>query len=187
MRITGGQVRGRHLASLKGLQIRPSSDLVRQAIFNLIGQDIFGKKVLDLFAGTGSLGIEALSRGAVEALFIDNSIRAIKLINTNLQKCGYESLGSIMKKDLGRGLPRNRTFISKRFELVFMDPPYRKAFLPPLLKELSEINVLAPSSLVVTESSQNDPLPEAFGQLQRIKKRTYGETNINVYYYGSRA
>lgn len=187
MRITGGQVRGRHLASLKGLQIRPSSDLVRQAIFNLIGQDIFGKKVLDLFAGTGSLGIEALSRGAVEALFIDNSIRAIKLINTNLQKCGYESLGSIMKKDLGRGLPRNRTFISKHFELVFMDPPYRKAFLPPLLKELSEINVLAPSSLVVTESSQNDPLPEAFGQLQRIKKRTYGETNINVYYYGSRA
>ena len=187
MRITGGQVRGRHLASLKGLQIRPSSDLVRQAIFNLIGQDTFGKKVLDLFAGTGSLGIEALSRGAMEALFIDNSIRAIKLINTNLKKCGYEALGSIMKKDLGRGLPRNRTFISKRFDLVFTDPPYRKGFLPPLLKELSEINVLAPSTLVVTESSQNDPLPEAFGELQRIKNRTYGETNINVYCYGRRA
>ena len=184
MRITGGQVRGRHLASLKGLQIRPSSDLVRQAIFNLIGQDIFGKKVLDLFAGTGSLGIEALSRGAVGALFIDKSVRAIKLINTNLQKCGYEALGSIMKKDLGRGLPRNRTFLKKRFGLVFMDPPYGKAFIPPLLKELSEINVLTPSSIVVTESSHRDILPEAFGELQRIKRKTYGDTNINIYHYG---
>jgi len=184
MRVTGGQVRGRHLASLKGLQIRPSSDLVRQAIFNLIGQDIFGMKVLDLFAGTGSLGIEALSRGAVGALFIDKSIRAIKIINKNLQRCGYEALGSIMKKDLSRGLPRNSVFIKKRFGLVFMDPPYGKAFIPPLLTELSDKNVLAPSSIVVTESSQIDTLPEALGELQLVNRKTYGGTNINVYHYG---
>jgi 16S rRNA (guanine966-N2)-methyltransferase len=184
MRVTGGQVRGRRLASLKGLQIRPSSDLVRQAIFNLIGQDIFGVKVLDLFAGTGSLGIEAISRGAVGALFIDKSIQAIKLINKNLQKCGYEAMGSIMKKDLGRGLPRNSAFIKKRFGLVFMDPPYGKSFIPPLLEELSEIDVLAPSSIVVTESSQIEPLPEASRELQLINRKTYGGTNINIYHYG---
>jgi 16S rRNA (guanine966-N2)-methyltransferase len=184
MRVTGGQVRGRRLASLKGLQIRPSSDLVRQAIFNLIGQDILGVKVLDLFAGTGSLGIEALSRGAVGALFIDKSIQAIKLINKNLQKCGYEAMGSIMKKDLGRGLPRNSAFIKKRFGLVFMDPPYGKSFIPPLLEELSEIDVLAPSSIVVTESSQIEPLPEASRELQLINRKTYGGTNINIYHYG---
>jgi 16S rRNA (guanine966-N2)-methyltransferase len=184
MRVTGGLVRGRHLASLKGFQIRPSSDLVRQAIFNLIGQDIFDVKVLDLFAGTGSLGIEALSRGAVGALFVDKSIRAIKLINKNLQKCGYEALGSIMKKDLGRGLPRNSTFVKRRFGLVFMDPPYGKSYIPPLLKELSEVNVLAPSSIVVTESSQIDKLPEALGELRLVNRKTYGGTNINIYHYG---
>jgi 16S rRNA (guanine966-N2)-methyltransferase len=184
MRVTGGQARGRHLASLKGLEIRPSSDLVRQAIFNLIGQDIFGISVLDLFAGTGSLGIEALSRGAVGALFVDNSIQAIKLINKNLEKCGYEALGSIMKKDLSRGMPRNHTFIKKRFGLVFMDPPYGKSFIPPLLKELTELNVLASSSKVVTESSQIDTLPEVIGELQLVKRKIYGETNINIYHFG---
>ena len=184
MRVTGGLVRGRHLAPLKGLKIRPSSDLVRQAIFNLIGQDMLGIKVLDLFAGTGSLGIEALSRGAMGTLFIDKSIRAIKLINKNLQRCGYGAVGSIMRKDLARGLPRNRTFLKKRFGLVFMDPPYGKAFIPPLLKELSAKKMLSPSSIVVAESSKIEPLPAALGELQLVDKRTYGETKINVYHYG---
>lgn len=183
MRVTGGQVRGRHLVSMRGLQIRPSSDLVRQAVFNLIGREFFGIKVLDLFAGTGSLGIEALSRGAVEALFIDNSSQAVKLISKNLKRCGYEAVGSVMKKDLGRGLPRNSVLVKKRFELVFMDPPYGKAFIPPLLKELSERKVLSPSSMVVTESSKIDVLPVVLGDLQLVKGRTYGETRINVYHY----
>lgn len=184
MRVTGGQVRGRHLAPLKGLQIRPSSDLVRQAIFNLIGQDIPGIMVLDLFAGTGSLGIEALSRGALGTLFIDRSIQAIKLINKNLQRCGYEAVGSSMKKDLGRGMPRNRAFLKNRFGLVFMDPPYGKGFIPPLLKELSERKILSPSSIVVTESSKIDTLPASLRELQQVDRRTYGETKISIYHYG---
>ena len=183
MRVTGGQVRGRPLASLKGLQIRPSSDLVRQAVFNLIGRDIDGFKVLDLFAGTGSLGIEALSRGALEVLFIDNSNQAIKLIKKNLERCGYGALGSIIKKDLGRGLPRNSAFVNKRFELVFMDPPYGKAFITPLIKELSESEILSESSIVVTESSKFDVLPPVSGGLQMINDRIYGETKINIYHY----
>lgn len=183
MRVTGGRVRGRHLAPLKGIQIRPSSDLVRQAIFNLIGQNIPDIKVLDLFAGTGSLGIEALSRGATEALFIDKSIQAIKQINKNLQRCGFEAAGSIMKKDLGRGLPRNRAFLKRRFGLVFMDPPYGKALISPLLKELSDKKMLLPTSIVVTESSKIDILPAAAGALRLVTRRAYGETKINVYHY----
>ena len=177
-------MRGCHLASMRGFQIRPSSDLVRQAIFNLLDREISGAKVLDLFAGTGSLGIEALSRGASEAIFIDNSYHAIKLIKKNLERCRYEALGSIVKKDLGRGLPRQSAFVNKRFELVFMDPPYGKAFIPPLLKELSEMKLLSDSSMVVTESSKFDILPAEFGALQLVKDRTYGETKINIYFYG---
>ena len=183
MRVTGGRVRGHHLASLRGFQIRPSSDLIRQAVFNLIGLEIKGLRVLDLFAGTGSLGIEALSRGALEAVFIDNSNQAINLIKKNLKRCGFEALGLIIKKDLGRGLPRYSAFIKKRFELVFMDPPYGKAFIPPLLKELSEGKVLSDSSIVVTESSKFDCLPSDSGALQLFKERTHGETRLNLYHY----
>ena len=97
MRITGGQTKGRLLAPLKDIQIRPSSDKVRESIFNIIGQDITDQKVLDLFAGTGSLGIEALSRGAIGALFIDNSPQCIKLIEKNLKLCGYEPSGCALR------------------------------------------------------------------------------------------
>jgi 16S rRNA (guanine(966)-N(2))-methyltransferase RsmD len=145
---------------------------------------MLGIKVLDLFAGTGSLGIEALSRGALGALFIDKSIQAINLINKNLQRCGFDEAGSVMKKDLCRGLPRNRAFLKKQFGLVFMDPPYGKAFIPPLLKELSDKKMLSPSSIVVTESSKMDSLPTVSGEFQMVDRRTYGETNINVYYCG---
>ena len=100
MRITGGQVRGRILASPQGLKIRPTTDRVREAIFNIIGQDLSGLKVLDLFAGTGCLGLEALSRGALSALFIDNSQQAIKLIKKNLALCGYQTSGTVLRRDL---------------------------------------------------------------------------------------
>ena len=87
-----------------------------------------------------------------------------------------------MKKDLGRGLPRNNVFVNKRFELVFMDPPYGKAFITPLLKEISERKVLSESSMVVTESSKFDLLPPVSGKLQMVRDRTYGETKINIYH-----
>jgi 16S rRNA (guanine966-N2)-methyltransferase len=93
MRITGGRLRGRRLASFKGLDIRPTSDLVRGAVFDLLGHDLPEAKVLDLFAGTGSLGIEALSRGAAWALFIDHSPKAMDLISKNLKQCGLEAQG----------------------------------------------------------------------------------------------
>lgn len=184
MRITGGQIKGRLLAPLKDSKIRPSSDKVRESIFNIIGQDITDRKVLDLFAGTGSLGIEALSRGAIGALFIDNSPQCIKLIKKNLELCGYEPSGCVLRKDLTRGLPWKHSLMKKTFDLVFIDPPYGKSFIPPILSELSDREILAPHSLVVAESSKNDKLAVTFGRLHLTDIRTYGDTEINIYRYG---
>jgi len=181
MRITGGQSKGRLLSTLKGLNIRPSSDKVRETIFNLLGQDVSGMKVLDLFAGTGSLGIEALSRGALSALFIDNSRQAVQLIRKNLTLCGYESSCSVLKRDLIRGLPYGHSLIKNRVDLVFIDPPYGKELIPPILRRLSEKEVLSPSSIVVAESSKNDQLPSIFAKLRLIDTRIYGETKIDIY------
>ena len=183
MRITGGQGKGRLLGSLKGLKIRPSSDRVKEAIFNLIGHDVAGFKVLDLFAGTGSLGLEALSRGASWALFIDNSQQSIKLIKKNLTLCGYEPSGFIFKKNLIRGLPWKHPLMEKKFDLVFIDPPYGKNLILPLLKELSDRELLVPPSIVVAESSKADMLPSIIGELRLVNMRAYGETRISIYHY----
>jgi 16S rRNA (guanine(966)-N(2))-methyltransferase RsmD len=183
MRITGGRSRNRLLSSLKGLDIRPSSDKLRESIFNIIGQDISGIKVLDLFAGTGSLGIEALSRGAEAALFVDKSRQSISLIKKNLKLADYESSGFILKWDLIKGLPIKHPLFKKKMNLVFIDPPYGKGYLPPILEQLSTLDVLSPHSIVVAESSKNDKIPHDFGRLELFDTRNYGETKLNIYSY----
>ena len=181
MRITGGRAKGRLLASLKGWSIRPTSDRVREAIFNLIGQDTAGFQVLDLFAGTGCLGIEALSRGALQALFIDNSPQSIKVIKKNLARCGFESVGSILKRDLTKGLPWKHPLMREKFDLIFIDPPYEKGMIPPLLRELSERDLFACPSIAVTETFKTETLPSSLGKLNMLDSRIYGETKITIY------
>jgi 16S rRNA (guanine966-N2)-methyltransferase len=184
MRITGGLSKGRLLASLRGLKIRPTSDRVRQAVFNLIGQDLAGLKALDLFAGTGSLGIEALSRGASWCLFIDNSVQSIKIIRKNLELCGFQGLGSVLRSDLRRGLPRKTSLMNRGFDLIFVDPPYRKGLIPSLLKQLGDRGILASPSFVVAQSAREESLPAALEDLRMVKTRTYGETKIHLYRFG---
>ena len=186
MRITGGQDKSRLLATPKGLGIRPTSDRVREAIFNILGQDISGLTVLDLFSGTGSLGLEALSRGALSAYFIDNSQQAIKLIEKNLSLCGYRDRAVIVKKDLGRGIPRIKILLDETFDLVFMDPPYRKDLIPLMLEDLSDKGILAPKSRVITESSKGERLPDSPGNLEIIDIRWYGDTKVSLYAHKER-
>ena len=185
MRITGGQIRGRRLASPKGMDIRPTADKVREAIFSLIGQDLTGYEVLDLFAGTGSLGIEALSRGASRALFIDVNHQALELIKKNLTLCGYESLGAILRWDLRRGLPWKKRVMEEQFNLVFMDPPYGQALILPMLKELIKRHVIASPSMVVIESAISDPPPAKLEELNLRDTKRYGETKIDIYDHGA--
>jgi 16S rRNA (guanine966-N2)-methyltransferase len=183
MRITGGLAKGRLLAPPRGLDIRPTSDRVREAIFSLIGQDMTSLRVMDLFAGTGSLGIEALSRGAQWVLFIDRSRHSIRLIRKNLASCGYEKKGFVYKKDLSKGLAYKHALMKERMDLVFVDPPYGKELIPPVLRELSEKKILASPSLVVAESSKFERLPTTLGKIRLVNSRIYGETKIDICHY----
>jgi 16S rRNA (guanine966-N2)-methyltransferase len=186
MRVTGGRLRGRPLAPLKGVRIRPTADKVKEAIFNLIGQDMEGVEVFDLFAGTGGLGIEALSRGAQRAFFVDHSPASLRLIRRNLELCGCERQGEVIRKDLTLGLPRRCDLLKAEIDLVFMDPPYGKGHIPPLLSELVSTGILKDRSLVVVESAKDEKLPDACGHLELVRSRTYGDTKISIYsHYGS--
>jgi 16S rRNA (guanine966-N2)-methyltransferase len=181
MRITGGSARGRRLATFKGVDIRPTSDLVREAVFNLLGlRRLSETRVLDLFAGTGSLGIEALSRGAAQAVFIDYSWKAIELVRKNLRLCGMEKSGLPLRADLAQGLPRGHPSLAERFDLAFLDPPYGKGLILPLLYELQGQGPFGPASLVVAQTERSQDLPRAVGNLETVKARTYGSTRITI-------
>jgi 16S rRNA (guanine966-N2)-methyltransferase len=183
MRITGGQAKGRRLAAFKGSDIRPTSDMVRKAIFDLIGQDLEGAKVLDLFAGTGSLGIEALSRGATSALFVDQSQKSIDLIRKNLKICGFEGKGITWKGDLNRGFPEKRLLREKSVDLVFIDPPYETGLLLLIAAQLSQKGILVPAALVVAETRKSEALPVKVEKLHLAKSKRYGEARIHIFNY----
>jgi 16S rRNA (guanine966-N2)-methyltransferase len=181
MKITGGGSRGRVLLSLKGMDIRPTSSKVREAIFNILGQDMSGLIVLDVFAGTGILGIEALSRGAARAVFIDKSNRSVDLVKKNLALCGYEDVSMVLKRDIMNRATLGLLAENRKFDIVFIDPPYGKGIIPPVLGMLSDCNILTPDAVVVAESAKDDPLPEGVGTLVRSGARIYGDTKIDFY------
>lgn len=183
MRITGGQAKGRRLAAFRGSDIRPTSDMVREAVFDLIGQDLEGLKVLDLFAGTGSLGIEALSRGASKAVFADQSQKSIDLIRKNLRICGLEGKGTLWKGDLIRRFPEKRLLGEKGGDLVFIDPPYEEGLVPCVMARLFQEEILAPFALVVAETRKTEALPFVVEKLHLAKSKKYGETRIHILKY----
>jgi len=185
MRITGGVVKGRRLANIKGAHIRPTSDRVRASIFNILGQRLTGLTALDLFAGTGSLGIESLSRGARKAVFIDKSTKAVTIIKKNLSICGYEALSVIKREELPNGLACIQDLWCGQFDLVFIDPPYEKGYIEPTIRKLIELRLLAKDSRVVVESarSQKNPFPPQVHDLQLKLSRSYGSTLIGLYSY----
>jgi len=172
MRITGGLCKGRILSTPKGRFIRPTADRVREAIFNILGQDLSGYHVLDLFSGTGCLGLEALSRGAKDVVFIDNLSESIDLIKKNLVLCGYQGSGVILKRDLTRGIPRGNASLDKVFDLVFLDP---------LLEEISTGERLSDVARVVIETAKTARLPVSFSDLETVDTRNYGDTKISIY------
>ena len=181
MRVTGGTLRGRRLASIKGLHIRPSADRVKEAIFNLIGQDLADARVLDLFAGTGALGIEALSRGASSVLFVDKAEQAVRSIKRNLKQLGYEGAGAVLKRDVSKGLSWKHPFIQAGIDVTFLDPPYGSALIPGVLRELCQKRLLRSRAVVVAESSKDESMPAHLEGLIVVKTRSYGETKVTIY------
>ena len=184
MRITGGSARGRRLtAPATGRdQIRPTCDRVREALFNILGARTMGSRVLDLFAGTGALGIEALSRGAVFALFVDRAPAAGRLIEANLRACLDRPAAAFVRLDLAATATlqplRAALEPDQPFDLVFLDPPYRQNLAARLLPLLDPGGLLAPRGLVVVEEHARAMLPETVGPLALTDRRRYGETGL---------
>ncbi|MGD9161991.1 MAG: 16S rRNA (guanine(966)-N(2))-methyltransferase RsmD [Desulfobacteraceae bacterium] len=181
MRITGGKLNGRVLGSVNGWNIRPTSSKVRQAVFNIIGNDISGFRVIDFFAGTGIMGIEALSRGGELALFVDNSSRSLSLIKKNLELCGLSDKGYVLKRDITEGIPQHDKISQGSIDLAFVDPPYGKDLIPGVLESIVKSKIMAYCSCIVTESGKHDCLPDKAGDFYLVKARQYGETKIDIY------
>lgn len=176
MRIIAGKAKGRLLSGPRSQTIRPALDKVKGAIFNILG-DLSGLRVLDLFAGTGSVGLEALSRGALEAVFVDSQPLAIRIIHKNLKLCQFS--GIVLKLPLPQGLSRlKRRF--RPFDLIFVDPPYDQNRVNPSLREIARQNLLAPGGRVVVEHSPREPIREETGlhPLNQRDQRRYGQTFI---------
>lgn len=180
MKITGGQIKGRILATPKNIKIRPSSNKVREAIFDIIGHDLSGSRVLDLFSGTGLLGIEALSRGAIRAVLVDRAKEALLLMEKNLALCGYEDLASVCKWDLSKGLPKCRSFLDSNYDLVFLDPPYGSQQITGLMEMLTRSERLVPGALIVLETGKAKEI-RLFPDLHLLKTRIYGDTKLSFF------
>lgn len=173
MRIITGTAKGCNLKTPKGMSTRPTSDRVKESLFSILGGEVEGTRVLDIFAGTGALGLEALSRGAREAVFIDKATD--KLIRENSQHCRLSDRAEILKGDVFAQL--NRLSVQgRRFDLVFCDPPYHEGLWQKAISWLDDNELLAPRALVVLErGSENEPLPE-LKRLKLLKNQRYGNT-----------
>ena len=185
MRIIAGAYRSRILKSLKGLALRPTSDRLRETLFNVLGPDVAGSRFIDLFAGTGAIGIEALSRGAGEVVFVENHAPAAALIRRNLESLGIRKGTTVLAADALRGLEmlapgkKGECF---NYDYVFLDPPYAAAKdYARVLESLGSGNLLAPGGLVIAEHRRNFELPEEAGALQCYRVLKQGDAALSFY------
>lgn len=177
MRVITGSARGAKLRTLEGLSTRPTSDRVKEAIFNIIQFDIEGRRVLDLFGGSGQLAIEALSRGAAYAVLVDQNPQAVSVIKENLKKTKLDQKASVFQSDYLRFLSATR----ERFDIIFLDPPYAENFIENALRKISEIDILTEGGIIVCERSRERSLPATVGDLICSKDYCYGKTAVNLY------
>lgn len=177
MRIITGEMRGRSLRTLDGEHTRPTSEKVKEAMFSIIQWDIEGRRVLDLFAGSGQLGLEALSRGAAECVFVENDRASVDIVRSNIDKCGAASRTKIVFGDYENFLRRG-----EKFNIILIDPPYGSDFREKALSLISEFDILAANGIIVVESEQKSAeLPETCGTLARGRTYDYGRTKLTLY------
>jgi 16S rRNA (guanine966-N2)-methyltransferase len=176
MRVTGGIGRGRRLKVPTGSRVRPTSDKVKQALFNILGDRTEGSLFLDLFAGAGGIGIEALSRGAARVTFVDASRDALKVIKQNIEQMGFKDRAEVV-------LSKAESFLKKQtgqYDIVFLDPPYADE-MQPLLELITGAEILKPESIVIAEHFKKQPSPEHAGKLTLCRQAKYGDTMLAFY------
>ena len=179
MRVGGGDSRGRRLKGAAAPGVRPTTERVRAAIFNIVTASQYrDRRVLDLFAGTGSLGIEALSRGAGWADFVERDRRQCAVIRQNLAATGYSGNAEVRQSDATKALPS----LAGQYSLVLLDPPYRMGAFHSLMESISrQAGLLTPDGMVVAGHSRQTELRAAYGTLRRIMLRQYGDNVVNIY------
>lgn len=177
MRVIAGKARGIQLNTPDGMLTRPTADRVKEALFSIIQFDLPGARVLDLFGGTGQLGIEALSRGASKAVFVDSRREACQLIRSNLKKTHMEPDAIVVQSDYLEYLNRCK----ERFDLILLDPPYAEVFLETAIKRITEIDILQSGGIIVAEHPLGKELPWEFEGYTRSKDYKYGKIMLTLY------
>lgn len=185
MRIIAGEKGGLRIQCPPGRDTRPTLERVRESLFMTLEPHLEGAVALDLFAGAGALGFEALSRGAARAVFVERGHQAIKALEANARHLGYKKKAEIVEADATRWLARADLAGPQKFDLVFIDPPYGRDLLPAALDRLAKHAAvwLAPRALVVAQGGRRDPAAEAHGPLISVWAKTYGDTLITIYRY----
>lgn len=183
MRIISGIWKGRRLISPKGMDVRPTSDKVKEAVFNIIRNRVAGSRALDLFAGTGSLGLELLSRGGIEVVFVEKNSHVLSVLNMNCSNIASPSQYQIIPMDSFDAL---RMLSSKEqcYDIIFIDPPYRLELQSKALNDLSAGNLLVHEGIAVVEHDQRDFQPDIIGNLVKIYERRFGNTGVTLYKRG---
>ena len=177
MRVIAGSAKGTTLKTPEGMRTRPTTDRVKEALFSILQFDLPGASVLDLFGGTGQLGIEALSRGASRAVFVDEQEAACRLIRENLKKTHLEAQAQVIRGDYKRYLLSCR----EKFRILFLDPPYAEVFLENSIKRITEIDILQSNGIIATERPLGKELPWEFPGFTRSKDYKYGQILLTFY------
>lgn len=177
MRVIAGKARGIQLQTPQGMLTRPTTDRVKEALFSILQFELPGAKVLDLFGGTGQLGIEALSRGASRAVFVDSRREACQLIRSNLKKTQLEQDAVVIQRDYMDYLNQ----CHEQFRLILLDPPYAEVFLENSIKKITEIDILQSNGIIATERPLGKELPWEFPGFTRSKDYKYGQILLTFY------
>ena len=182
LRVIAGELKGRKLRTVRGMKTRPTANRTREAIFNIMAPLIAGARVLDLFAGTGAYGIEALSRGAAAAVFVDIDIDSIAVLHANVKMLTLESKTKIIRWDLTQNLNCLQS-LPKTFNLVFMDPPYHKNMIEPTLLNLCRSRSMTADARIIVEHSRREPLVTDKLPVEYADRRKYGKTLVTILEY----
>jgi len=176
MRVISGSARGRRLKELQGMQTRPTTDKVKESLFNIIQFDIPGRKVLDLFGGTGQLGIEALSRGAASCTFVEQRRDAVRLIQENLKECRLEDKARVVPGEALAFL----TACREKFDVIFLDPPYHTDLMDRALELVTKIDILSEHGIIICETMADRQLPQVEAPYEWGKDYRYGQIKLTI-------
>lgn len=182
MRIITGRARGLQLTVPKTYDVRPTADRVKESVFSIIGSKIIGADVLDLFAGTGNLGLESWSRGAASITFIDESKESLRLVSSNIAKCKAEN-DCTMLKGSAVSVAERLYQQGKRFDFAFCDPPYSKGWIEKIFDVLERSPFLKPGGYLVVERAGKDDLPPLPEKYELVRSEKYGDTKVDFIYY----